>query len=89
MEEKKYWFRRKRYGWGWTPQTWEGWVSMMVYIALLVGNAHRTIEAPTITPFLIQTVILTLIFLWICFQKGETPRWQWGKDDKDAYDGNT
>jgi hypothetical protein len=23
--QSKPWFRPKRIGWGWTPQTWQGW----------------------------------------------------------------
>ena len=27
-----YWFKRKLYGWGWTPARWQGWVVLVVYI---------------------------------------------------------
>ena len=32
----RYWFPAKTYGWGWgLPRTWEGWVVLGVYLALL------------------------------------------------------
>jgi len=29
------WFRRKRIGFGYTPQTWQGWVSILVFLGIL------------------------------------------------------
>jgi hypothetical protein len=46
-DQPRYWFPAKRYGWGWgLPSTWEGWVVLAVYLALLVAlcvlvPAHR------------------------------------------------
>lgn len=33
---KGYWFKAKPFGWGWTPATWQGWLIMVLYIALIV-----------------------------------------------------
>lgn len=33
---KGYWFKSKPFGWGWTPVTWQGWLIMVLYIALIV-----------------------------------------------------
>lgn len=30
--EKKFWFKRKRYGYGWAPSTWQGWLVIAVYV---------------------------------------------------------
>ena len=40
MNEKfQYWFPAKRYGWGWgLPQTWQGWVAFVVWLAALFGG---------------------------------------------------
>lgn len=32
----KPWFRPKQYGWGFTPQTWQGWVITVVVVAAVV-----------------------------------------------------
>ena len=36
MAEKKPWFRPKRYGWGYSPQTWQGWVIVVAAVAALI-----------------------------------------------------
>lgn len=43
---KKLWFKRKLYGWGWTPVKWQGWLTIIIYIALifiLVSNREESI----------------------------------------------
>ena len=37
MFGKPHWFRPKRFGWGLTPVTWQGWVYVLVWIAVLLG----------------------------------------------------
>ncbi len=35
MEAKrKLWFKRRRYGLGWTPVTWQGWTVVVVVVAI-------------------------------------------------------
>ena len=33
---EKNWFKRKLYGWGWTPARWQGGVVIGVYVVALV-----------------------------------------------------
>jgi len=33
----RYWFRQKRFGYGATPNTWQGWLFMAVSAVLTVG----------------------------------------------------
>lgn len=77
------WFKRKRYGWGWTPVTWEGWLTLLVYLVCVFGLTRFVHpEASTrevFSQFLLPLTGLTLILLRVCFQKGESPRWQWGE----------
>lgn len=78
------WFKRKRYGWGWTPVTTEGWLVTILYIILVVALGMR-IDASshsisdTLIGMVVPLVILTAALLGICYKKGEAPRWQWGK----------
>ena len=80
----KLWFKRKRYGWGWTPSSWEGWLTIAIFLVLTILNFRR-IDAvqhsgsDTLINFVPQTCILVLVLLLICWQKGEKPRWQWGE----------
>ncbi len=84
----KLWFKRKRYGWGWTPATWEGWVVIVGYIALvaLFGATIDLDSAPieVLATFALPVVLLTLTLIRICYRKGESPRWQWGNEDNDT-----
>ncbi len=74
---KKLWFKNKTYGWGWTPSTWEGWLVVGVYVALLLTGALWVEDHPV----LYASVLIwsTILLIWICYKKGEKPRWRWGK----------
>lgn len=79
---KNFWFKRKLYGWGWTPATWQGWAVTTLYIFLVVAFA-TTIDKSSPTREIMFTCILpitllTFTFIRICYKKGETPKWQWG-----------
>ncbi len=77
-----YWFRAKRFGWGWgLPLTWQGWVVLAAFAGLvLVGTL---IFPPHKAPGFFIGYVLALIALLvaICWLKGEPPRWRWGGDD--------
>ena len=82
-KEKKLWFKRKTYGWGWTPSTWQGWVITAMYlffllILVLMLDANSTAREVWLI-FIIPTVIITMLFIEIGYYKGEKPKWQWGK----------
>lgn len=81
---KTIWFRRKSFGWGWQPVTWQGWVIMVVYLVVIMKaffianmNAHSGSDA--LIGFALPFIIFTTILIVICYKKGEKPRWQWGK----------
>ena len=85
----KLWFKAKRYGWGWYPSSWEGWFTLFVFITVQVWNFLRLdavshSNSDTIRPFVIQTFLMALVLISICYLTGEKPRWRWGNDDKDA-----
>lgn len=79
---KKYWFKRKLYGWGWVPVTWQAWVITLIYVVLLV-LFFLTIDETSPTnevmfTFIIPVILLTTTFITIAYKKGEKPKWQWG-----------
>ncbi|MDO8495728.1 MAG: hypothetical protein Q7S32_04450 [bacterium] len=82
--QRKVWFKAKRYGWGWYPVTWQGWLILVVYVFILI-NIFREIDSAshsvsdTLINFLPQTVIVTAILILICYMTGEKLRWRWGK----------
>jgi hypothetical protein len=82
----KYWFKAKDYGWGWYPSSIEGWIVLALYIGINIWNFLRIDSqshsaSDTLLPFVIQAFFVTLLLIFICFKKGERPRWRWGKQD--------
>ena len=81
--QEGYWFKRKLYGWGWTPATWQGWLVLAVFIVLITLNAFRIdfnshSASDTLINVVPQTIILVALLILICFKTGEKPHWQWG-----------
>ncbi|MGO8918636.1 MAG: hypothetical protein ACLQJR_22265 [Stellaceae bacterium] len=82
----KLWFQARRYGWGWTPVTVEGWLVMSLFLAAVIVSTgvflYRVrsagdLLAATIT-FLLSLAILVAALVVICWMTGERPRWRWG-----------
>jgi len=77
----KYWFPAKRYGWGWgLPSTWQGWVVFVTYAALVAAGIplFRIPKRPLV--YGLYVLVLTVVFVAICWRTGEPPRWRWGGD---------
>lgn len=85
-----YWFKRRLFGWGWTPATREGWFLTIGFLLAILFLATRVDESSTDEEALKLVVLplfaLTAVFLLIVYKKGEKPRWTWGlpKDDEDS-----
>lgn len=81
-----YWFKRKLYGWGWTPATWQGWsITLLVIVAILVnalrfGNAELS-DAVAVKQILIPTFVMVFFLIMVSYWKGEKPRWTWGRTE--------
>ncbi len=81
-----YWFKRKIWGWGWVPATWQGWFVTLLYVALVSALVLTREEAVSGNPdsgsnflvFGLPLLVLTSIFIFIAYKKGEKPKWQWG-----------
>lgn len=79
---KKFWFRAKRYGWGWgLPCSWQGWVVTLLYLLVVVGLAFVLESAASVVPFIVSLVATSAVLLVICWFKGEPTKWRWGGDD--------
>ena len=85
-----HWFKAKLYGWGWTPAKWQGWFIILVYIAIIFTLVFTREEAILGNPdsgsnfltFAFPIILLTTLLIFICYKKGEKPRWQWGPSKK-------
>ncbi len=85
MKEK--WFKAKKYGWGWTPATWEGWSVIILYVLVVImlffsidSNSHSVTD--TIINFVPNVIILSVVLIGICYLTGEKPYWNWGGKKK-------
>lgn len=91
MAQKVLWFRAKRYGWGWVPNSWQGWLALVVYVLVLVLLAFIFLPHPKggslptsqLVIFLLFALSATMFLLGVCFSRGEQPRWQWGDRKKE------
>ena len=82
-----FWFKRKLYGWGWTPATWQGWTVVAGYILVLVylfRNIGMAGSSPqdSLMNITAPVIIATAILIYISYKKGEKPKWQWGPPKK-------
>ena len=94
MDDRQvYWFKRRRYGWGWTPVTWQGWVTILSFLLLVAVIAAIFVDDEprnTITQdgilFVASVVILSLCLMMISLAKGPAPKWRWGQTAADNPD---
>lgn len=78
---KNLWFKNKKYGWGWTPATLNGWLVIAAYCCVVIGYpllaelGYYSLSLPVLFSVVaISTVSLTAV----CYWKGESPAWNWG-----------
>jgi hypothetical protein len=77
--DDQYWFPAKLYGWGWgLPITWQGWVVLLAFAGLLVAGILILPPRQSPARFIAYAVVLTVLFVGVCWWKGEPPRWRWG-----------
>ncbi len=84
---KEYWFKTKKYGYGWTPANWKGWLVLIFWLVINVWlflkidkNSHSVSDTliGLFPPFIASIIFLVAI----CIAKGEKPRWRWGDKDE-------
>ncbi len=81
-ETSRYWFPAKKFGWGWgMPNNWQGWVTYLVYAALLAFGLVYVGPNQNPLGFALYTAAISSVLLGICLMKGERPSWRWGKSD--------
>jgi len=93
---EKYWFKRRRRGWGWFPVTWQGWLCLLAMIAVMAGDVYFVAETPLthrvhagdMAPgqaalFFAILAADVLALVVVCYAKGPKPRWRWGKKPGD------
>lgn len=87
-----YWFKRRRYGYGWVPSTPQGGAVLVVYILLLAAGMVVLPKPPKHTfshqlaYFLLYIFGLTAVLIAVTLAKGPRPKWRWGSKPGDNPD---
>ena len=89
----KYWFKRRRYGYGWVPVSYQGWLTITGYLAVLLitsftllKDTTRNTYTPEVNLFILLVAICTAILIVIARAKGPSPKWRWGQKSSDDPD---
>ena len=79
-EDKAYWFRAKRYGWGWGPPvTWQGWMVLVTWFLILaLGLFVIESRRGSLGRMLLYISLMSSVLVLVCYWKGEPPKWRWG-----------
>jgi hypothetical protein len=75
-----YWFKPKRYGYGATPVTWQGWAVTLGFVFVMVAVSFylRVTERSLWALFAFDALAIAALFV-VCRSKTEGEwRWRWG-----------
>lgn len=86
------WFKRRRFGWGWSPATKEGWLSVgalllaVAVAATLLAVTTDDDDAWPVIAYLAFVLVALAIFLRVASQHAPKPHWRWGSKPDDDCD---
>jgi hypothetical protein len=84
MNDQKYWFAAKRYGWGWgLPIAWQGWVVLGAFIVLMIAGSFIFPPYQHKLLYLGYLAVLIALLIRVCYVKGEPLGWRWRRNDQD------
>jgi hypothetical protein len=81
-----YWFKPKRYGYGATPVTWQGWVLVGAAVAVIAAAAILVAPHGRQSPwgwfefFGIEALVLAV--LWVITRRKTDGEWRWRWGDR-------
>lgn len=71
-----YWFRPKKFGYGATPTTWEGWTLIISY---LVSIFYLTYQMNNLILYIVVLICVTIFLILITYYKTQGKWcWRWG-----------
>jgi hypothetical protein len=81
MSDDPEWFTSKRYGFGATPSSWQGWALLTGYV-VLISITGLLIPSITWWGYASILVMLTAVFIMIIARKTRGGlRWRWGEEE--------
>jgi hypothetical protein len=77
----KFWFPAKKYGYGWgPPNSWQGWAVIVIFFGLVGAGAMVLLPEKQTLNFLFYVITLCVVLSFVCWLKGEKPRWRSRED---------
>ena len=69
----EYWFRKRKFGWGWNPISVEGWMITLGLVGVLywMFEVNNNISFPSNISIVIRIVLLIIAFGYIADKKTE------------------
>ncbi len=80
MSDEPEWFAPKRYGFGATPISWQGWTLTLGFVGLIILIAVSFAKSPL--QMIAILVPIAVAFIVICARTTRGGwRWRWGDED--------
>lgn len=80
MTDDGYWFRPKRYGFGATPSSWQGWALLLGFLAAVYAVVACFHDRPKVMLSIIVPLLLVFLVITAKTTRGGW-RWRWGEKD--------
>lgn len=87
--ENKYWMKRRRYGWGWTPTSWQGWLLLLLQGVVVIAAATQLPPKPAepslgqLVKFFVILISAVATLVLVSSRTAPAPHWRWGKKSTD------
>jgi|TARA_B100001971_G_C17839843_1_gene358040 hypothetical protein len=72
----KLWFKNRRLGIGWYPCSWEGWVTILVYLILVVVLTNTLLIEKDQNSYIFALFVITGLLIIVSYKKGEKLSWK-------------
>jgi hypothetical protein len=74
VQKSKAWFRKKSHGWGWQPDSWQGWMIVFSMVVFNIFNFFRLNAMVSsvfdiLPTFIIETILSIVVLIFICYKK--------------------
>jgi hypothetical protein len=83
------WFGHKRFGAGFNPSTWEGWLALLVFVVVVPGGLTFILDHGAVLPapgllataWVIAATAAFLTLVWIKRDRSKPVKFRWGSQD--------
>lgn len=79
MSDDGYWFRPKRYGFGATPTSWQGWALILGFVAIVYAVVAKFHDRPVLIFAILIPLLLFFLVITLKTTRGGW-RWRWGDE---------